>query len=142
MNKLLLRIGGIINALFLLFHLWLGWSIWHWPQLAAGLRGLLETFNVGSALLVGFIVYASLGLTAELLGTKLGRSVCWLVILLYGTRAASEFVFSPQAKPAIAATCLAVAALYLAGLLLPAQEAALSSRPAAGPGGPPSPRRI
>jgi hypothetical protein len=119
MNTLLLRIGGAANAAFFLFHLWLGWSIHHWSQVPAQVRGLLEMFNAGSALFIGFFAYASLFRTTDLLESKLGRSVCWLVVLLYGTRAAGEFVFSPVVHPAIVAACLALAGLYLAVLLRP-----------------------
>jgi hypothetical protein len=123
MNKLLLRAGGIINALFVLFHVWLGWRIWHWTGVPEGLRALLEIFNVGGALFIAFLAYASLCRTTEMLETGLGRSLGVLVVLLYGSRAASEFVFQPKAQPVIVATCLVVAAVYLVALLLPAKAA-------------------
>ncbi|HEY5553113.1 MAG TPA: hypothetical protein VIK52_14565 [Opitutaceae bacterium] len=118
MNKILLRTGGIINALFFVFHIWLGWRIWHWTGVPEGLRSLLEIFNIGGSLFIGYFAYASLCRTAEMLESGLGRSLSVLVILLYGTRAAAEFVFQPKAQPAIVAACLVVTAVYLAVLLL------------------------
>ncbi len=130
MKKNLLLMGGAANALFFLFHLWLGWTIWHWAQVPAGLRGLLEMFNIGGALFIGFFAYVSLCRTSETIETALGRSLCWLAVLLYGTRAAGEFVFSPRAQPAIVITCLVVAALYLA-VLYPRMVATRAQGPAA-----------
>jgi hypothetical protein len=134
MNKLLLRTGGVINALFFLFHIWLGWRIWHWTGVPEGLRALLEIFNVGGALFIAFFAYASLLRTKEVLETGLGRSVGVLVILLYAARVASEFVFQPKVQPAVVIACLVVVVVYLAALLLPAPAAASESgaTPAAG----------
>ncbi len=115
--QILLLIGGVFNALFFLFHLQLGWGMWHWPNLGPGLRALLQLFNVAGALTIGFLAYVSLWRTTEMRETGLGRSLGVLVILYYGTRAAGEFVFQPKAQLVIVATCLAVAGVYLAALL-------------------------
>jgi len=124
---LLLRLGGISNALFFLFHLFLGWSIWHWTQVPLALRGLLETFNLAGALFIGFFAYASLCHPAEMLESGLGRALGLLVVLLYGMRAACEFVFPPKVNPLIVALCLALAAVYLAARLLPGSKPAASA---------------
>ncbi len=127
MKRTLLHLGGAANAFFLLFHGWLGWRIWHWTPVPAGVRGLLEMFNLGSALFTAFLAFASLWRAPDLLASPLGRSVCWLAVLFYGTRAAGEFAFSARVNPAILVTCLTVAALYLTALL-PARATTRGSR--------------
>lgn len=126
----LLRFGGIINALFCLFHVWLGWAMWHWTQVPASMRSLLEIFNLSGVLFIGFFAYASLFRPVEMLESGLGRALGLLVFLLYGVRAAAEFVFQAKLNPVIVAFCLVVAAIYLAVLLLPPGAA---PRPASSP---------
>ncbi len=47
MNRILLRIGGVVNAFFVIFHVWLGYRIHTSPGIAAGDRPLMEMLNVG-----------------------------------------------------------------------------------------------
>ena len=114
--RTLLYIGGAANALFFLFHLWLGWRIHQWAQLPAGARPLMEMLNGGGALFVLFLAVASLAFNAEILVTGLGRLVLALGVTLYGLRALAEFVVTPSFTPAIFATCLVTSLLYLGAL--------------------------
>lgn len=116
-QKLLLNVGGACNALFFLFHLWLGWQF-HRAQVAPGLRALLETLNAGGALLILFLAVASLAFARDVLGTALGRAVLALAAALYLLRAAAEFLVTPRLNPAIVAACLVVGLLYAAVLAL------------------------
>jgi len=127
MKAKLVVIGGAVNALFVLFHIWLGWSLHHGAGLAPGARGLAEMLNLGGALALVFLAYASLACRAEVGSTKLGTAVLGLALAIYATRAAGEFVFSPTPRPAIAGVCAVVAALYLTALLAPTPKTEVNS---------------
>ena len=107
----LLRLGGGINALFVLFHLFLGWQIHHW-KLPADLRGLLEIFNGCGTLFILFLTVVSLGYTREALTTGVGRLTLWLAVTLYALRGLAEFIVTPRVTPAIVATCFVTSLLY------------------------------
>jgi hypothetical protein len=79
-------------------------------------------FNLGGALFIAFFAYASIALRRGMLETRLGHGVSVLAVLLYGTRAVGEFVFVATPRPLIVATCVAMAAIYAAVLLLPASR--------------------
>jgi hypothetical protein len=115
MKKAILYACGIINALFVVFHVWLGMAIGGWPQLAPGYRALLQTFNLCGLLMIAFLAVAFLACQADLTG-RLGRATILLGALLYLIRALSEFVFFPAVHPAIVATCLVAGFLHLAAL--------------------------
>jgi hypothetical protein len=123
-TRTLLYIGGAANALFFVFHAWLGWNVWQWTEAGAGVRWLLETFNIACALCIGFFAYASLRYPTEMAETALGRGLSVLIVLLYGARAAGEFSSAPRVQPAVFVVSVAVALLYLVVLCLP------SGRPA------------
>ena len=70
-NIALVRTVGVINALFVLFHLWLGWQFHHWSQLPAGLRGLLEIFNACGTLFILFLAVVGLAFPREATDSRL-----------------------------------------------------------------------
>lgn len=113
MNRILLRIGGWGNALFVVFHVWLGYHIHTSPGIAAGNRPLMEMLNVGGVLFILFFALSSLCFAKEMLGTKLGRLVLFFVFLLYGSRAIEEIVIAPKFSPVIFVVCALLAGLYL-----------------------------
>lgn len=113
----MLWVGGILNAGFVLFHVWLGWRIHGLPGLAPGLRALMEMLNVGEVLLIAFATVASLGCPSDLLRTRLGTATILLIALLYGSRAAGEIVLSPGFSPAIFGACTGMATLYVLVLI-------------------------
>jgi hypothetical protein len=113
MNRILLRIGGAVNALFVIFHVWLGYQIHTSPGIAAGDRPLMEMLNVGGVLFILMFAVSSLYYVEEMLGTKLGRLGLLFVFLLYGSRAVEEIIISPRFSPVIFIICALLAALYL-----------------------------
>jgi hypothetical protein len=128
MSRILLTVGGIVNVLFGLFHIFLGWQIQIAPGLQPEARSLLQALNVGGTLMVFFLAYASLFRRTDMLSTGLGRATQVLAILLYWTRAAEELVLF-SFTPVIFVSCLAVGGIYVAALLLGVR--ARSSEPAA-----------
>ena len=113
MNRVLLRIGGVANALFVVFHVWLGYQIHTSPGIAAGDRPLMEMLNAGGVLFILLFAISSLCYAQEMLETRLGRLVLLFVFLLYGSRAIEEIVISPQFSAAIFVVCALLAGLYL-----------------------------
>ena len=113
MNRIMLRIGGVVNALFVIFHVWLGYRIHTSPGIAAGDRPLMEMLNVGGVLFILLFAVSSLFYEQEMLGTKLGRLVLLFVFLLYGSRAVEEIIISPRFSPVIFFVCALLAGLYL-----------------------------
>jgi hypothetical protein len=117
MNQTLLKIGGVANGAFVLFHAWLGWQIHRWPGLAPQARVLLELLNAGGALFLLLFALTPFFCANDLLTTRLGRWVLSFVVLIYGSRAVEELVLVPRFSWAIFTTCCAMALLYLAILL-------------------------
>jgi len=113
MNRILLRVGGWANALFVAFHVWLGYQIHTSPGIAAANRPLMEMLNAGGVLFILLFAISSLCHAEEMLGTKLGRLILLFVFLLYGSRAIEEIVIAPQFSPAIFVVCALLAGLYL-----------------------------
>lgn len=113
MNRILLRIGGVVNAFFVIFHVWLGYQIHTSPEIAAGNRSLMEMLNAGVVVLILFFAISSLCYVKEMLETKLGRLVLLFVFLLYGSRAMEEIVISPRFSPVIFIVCALLAGVYL-----------------------------
>jgi len=103
----------LVNALFVVFHVWLGYHIHTSPGIAAGDRPLMEILNAGGVLFILFFAVSSLCYAEEVLGTRLGRLVLFFVFLLYGSRAIEEIVIAPQFSPAIFIACALLAGLYL-----------------------------
>lgn len=115
--RLLLQVGGALNALFFLFHLWLGWNIHHW-KLPPDLRALLEMMNGGGALALLFLAVGALAFPADVLSTRLGRAVLTLGAALYLLRALAETCVTPVFHPLIFGACLIAGLVHLAALLL------------------------
>lgn len=114
MNRILLRVGGAVNAFFVIFHVWLGYIIHTGPGIAAGDRPLMEMLNVGGVLIILLFAIASLCYVEEMLATKLGRLLLFFIFLFYGSRAAEEIVISPRFSALIFVVCALLAGLYLA----------------------------
>ena len=103
----------MVNAFFVIFHVWLGYRIHTSPGIAAGNRPLMEMLNVGGVLIILLFAVSSLCYAQEMLGTKLGRLVLLFIFLFYGSRAAEEIVIAPRFSPMIFIVCALLAALYL-----------------------------
>jgi len=117
MNQTLLVVGGSLNVLFGLLHIWMGWGFHQATNLSRDYRAVLEMLNVGTMLFVFFFAYASFFCAREMLTTWLGKAVLVLILLSYLSRAVEEVILSPTFSVAIFATCLLVAGVYLAAIL-------------------------
>ena len=117
MKQTLLVIGGGLNVLFGLLHIWLGWEFHHATHLSPDDRALMEMLNVGAILFVFFFAYASFFCRKELLSTALGKAVLVLILLTYLSRAIEEVILPPTFSIVIFAACLLVAGVYLAAIL-------------------------
>jgi hypothetical protein len=117
MSRALLTVAGIVNALFGLFHILLGWQLRLATDLPPGARSLLQALNLGGALLIFFLAYASLFQKSDMLSTGLGRATQALAILVYWSRAAEEFVLF-SFTPVIFFPCLIMGGIYVVVLLL------------------------
>jgi hypothetical protein len=117
MKQTLLVVGGVVNVLFGLLHIWLGWEFHRATHLSPDDRALIEMLNVGAILFVFFFAYASFFCRKELLSTALGKAVLVLILLMYLSRAVEEIILSPTFSIVIFATCLLVVGIYLAAIL-------------------------
>ena len=111
MARILLIVGGAINSLFFLFHIYLGFQLHRVTQLTSGQRGLLEAFNISGALFILYFVVASWFMQSDLLGTVVGKTTLVLAAVLYLSRAGEEFVLF-QGNLAIFASCLLTGLIY------------------------------
>lgn len=113
MSKRLIVAGGIFNAFFTLFHIWLGWQIQMLPDLLPEYKSLMLMLNVAGTLTIAFATFASFFCVDDLLGTGLGRATMILVAIFYATRAFEEIILAPQFSPVIFGVCLVVAMIYM-----------------------------
>lgn len=114
----LVRIAGVVNTLFALFHVLLAWNFHHQTQLPASLRSILEIFNGCGSLTIVFLAVAGLAYSQEVITTAIGRLTLWLGAALYILRAVLEYALSPKPSPVIAAICLAAGSIYIAAIIL------------------------
>ncbi len=121
MQKFLLIVCGVINALFVAFHLFLSHAIQRMPGLAPGYRALMQALNVGGALLLVFLSVAFLACRADL-RTRLGSMTIALGAAVYLTRAAAEFMFFPVVHPLVVVACAVTATLHLAAWITTAER--------------------
>jgi hypothetical protein len=126
MFKRWMIVGGILNALFFLFHAYVGYEIQQLTGLADARRGFMEGCNFAMTLVMFLFAYASLLCPRDLLETKLGHAVLALISAIYLTRAAEELILFKFHGAAFAA-CLIVGVLYLWALVI----ATTRERPAA-----------
>ncbi len=110
-----IQIGGVINLLFVVFHLLSAWT----PGLAMlplDFRPLIQVLNIHLAYALAIFFVLSLFFPNELSTTKLGRIISLLIAGFWVLRAVNEAVFwgiSLSGSWIIIFLCLAVAALYL-----------------------------
>jgi hypothetical protein len=112
MTKALLVMGGILNTIFFLFHVLLGCQIHRLTDVSLKYRGLMEALNVTGVLFLFFFAYVSFFCGAELLGTRLGRTVLALVSALYLSRALEEFILF-NSNLTIFVACALLGAVYV-----------------------------
>jgi len=118
MRKGLLIAGGILNTVFLVFHIMMGYGFHNARQLVPEVRSLLEAFDFVSLLFFALFVVASFFCQHDLLHTRLGGLVLGLIALVYLSRAAMEFVLF-KFSPAIFFSCLITGLIYVVVMVLP-----------------------
>lgn len=129
--KNLLIAGGVLNAVFVLFHVWLGWRIHH-MGLPPATRSLMEMLNGGGTLFILFLAVTGLCCAREMCTTRLGQLVLATGGALYLLRAAAEFVVAPRVTPLIVAVCVLAGGLLLAALAVIRRLPAADGRAAGG----------
>jgi hypothetical protein len=117
MQRRLLLIGGILNAVMTIFHVWLGYQIHRITGISVELQALMEMLNAGGTLLILFFAVGSLAFPTDVLTTRLGRSFLVLVVVLYFSRAVEEVLLSPSISFAIIGVCIAIAVVYAIPIL-------------------------
>jgi hypothetical protein len=115
-TKHLLQIGGIINLLFVAFHL-LFWKLFNWGQSLASLspddRAVMQVLNIHTAYALAVFALVSLVFADELSTTKFGRIISWSIAGFWILRALNQIVFWGWESWILALVCLAIAVLYL-----------------------------
>lgn len=127
--KTSLIVAGCISLLFLIFHIAFPW-LFNWDKTLACLDranwAILQTFNLGSILMVATMVFFSFRYRNELVHATLGRPILIVFALYYLIRIAAEFMFFGFAIPSsiiIIALCLIPALAYLLAAVVRPSEA-------------------
>jgi hypothetical protein len=118
MKKILLIIGGIFNAIFGVFHIWMARGIHLSISFSPETRSLMQAFNVFGIIVVFYFAYISFFQQQDLLSTKLGKTTLALVALVYLSRAIEEFILF-EFSFIIFFSCVLVGGIYIFLLLLP-----------------------
>ena len=118
-TKRLLKIGGVINLLFVAFHLSF-WKLFNWEQSLVSLspddRAVMQVLNIHTAYALAIFALVSLVFPNELSTTKLGRIVRLSIAGFWILRAVNQAVFwglSLAGSWMTLIVCLAIAMLYL-----------------------------
>jgi hypothetical protein len=122
-GKRLIQIGGVINFLFVVFHLAF-WKLFDWQQslacLSLGNRAIMEVLNIHTAYVLLVFAILSFVFSHEISTTKLGQSIGIAIAAFWILRAVNQPVFwgiSSIKSWVIIAVCLVAAMLYLVPLM-------------------------
>lgn len=117
--KRLLQIGGVINLLFVVFHLSF-WKLFNWGQSLSSLspddRAVMQVLNIHTAYVLAAFAGVSLVFSNEMSATKMGRTFSLSIAGFWILRAVNQALFwgmSFAGSWMIVIICLAIAALYL-----------------------------
>lgn len=118
-SKRLVQIGGVINFLFVVFHLAF-WKMFDWQRSLASLssdnRAVLQVLNIHTAYVLAVFALLSFAFPGEISTTKLGRSIGMAIASFWILRAVNQALFwdmSLVGSWVLVALCLATAILYL-----------------------------
>ena len=120
MNKILLRVGGAINLLFVLFHLAMVKPIGEvLAPLSSDIRATVSTLNIHVAFTLLVFAYLAIFRWRDLLTTRLGNIVAIAIALFWFLRAINQAVFYGPTAPGmpLIGLCLAFGLLYLIPVL-------------------------
>ncbi len=114
MKHMKIKLGGIIQALFTLFHIYLAYDISRISTLNADDIIFMQMLNVGGIIIIGFFTYVSFFHSEDLTELRLGRLILWLIIVFYLSRAMEEIMYyGTQFSRPIFFICLSVSFLYI-----------------------------
>jgi hypothetical protein len=113
-TKLLLQFGGIINLLFVAFHLLSAWT----PGLAmlpADFRPVMQVLNIHLAYALAIFFAVSCFFPDELSATKMGRSISLSIACFWILRGVNQLVFWGVSSAAwiILFVCVGIGTLYI-----------------------------
>jgi len=124
----LVQIGGVINWLFVIFHLSF-WKLFGWPQSIALWspvnRTVVQVLNIHAAYVLAVFGFLSFAFRDEMSTTRMGRSVGMAIAVFWVLRGVNQLVFediSSGESWAITAVCLGVAALYVIPSMSPKKK--------------------
>ena len=116
MNKILLRAGGAISLLFVLFHLAMVTPIGQaLASVSPDIRAIVSTFNIQVAFTLLIFAYLAIFRWRDLLTTRVGNIIAIAVSLFWFLRGISQAVFyglTPAGIPLIG-LCLVIGLLHL-----------------------------
>ena len=118
-SKRFVQIGGVINLLFAIFHLYF-WKLFDWQHELVSLspdnRAIMQVLNIHTAYILAVFFILSLAFSNEIITTKFGRMFGMAIAGFWILRAVNEAVFwglSSGRSWILVAICLAIAALYI-----------------------------
>ena len=123
MNSTLLKIGGIYNFCFLVFHIFF-WKIFRWNadlrSLTETNRGIMQVLNL--RLIYVFLVFGAISFmySSILLTTELGKFIVLSISVFWFLRAIEQLIFFPLDNPfsiGLTVVCIIGGMLYLIPLI-------------------------
>jgi len=118
-TKRIIQFGGIINLLFVAFHLSF-WKLFNWGESLASLspndRAVMQVLNIHTAYVLAIFAILSFVFSNEMIATKLGQIIAISIAGFWVLRALNQAVFwsvSFAGSWIIILVCLVIAALYL-----------------------------
>lgn len=117
MNKILLRIGGVINLLFVLFHLamvkGIGMAL---APVSTDVQAIVHMLNIHVAFTLLIFAYLAIFQWHDLLKTRLGHSIAIAIALFWFLRGINQVAFYGLSTPGTlmwAGLCLVFGLLHL-----------------------------
>ena len=117
--KRFVQIGGVINLLFAIFHLYF-WKLFDWQHELVSLspdnRAIMQVLNIHTAFTLAVFFILSLAFSNEIIATKFGRMFGMAIAGFWILRAVNEAVFwglSSGRSWILAVVCLVIAGLYI-----------------------------
>ncbi len=118
MNEILIIAGGVYTVGLIIFHVFF-WKIFKWPKTLESLNGVnrstMQVLNISITFIFFIFAYISFIHTRELLNTKLGNTLLFLIACLWLFRAVQQVVFyklKHKVSIGLAVYCLVGAILY------------------------------
>jgi hypothetical protein len=122
METTLITAGGIINLLFVMFHL-LFWKLFKWPASLAALdrrqAAVMQVLNIHLTIALAAFAFVSLVYSDALLTTPIGRSLAWFIAAFWIIRAVNQYIFwgaSKAVSHVLFGICLMNGLLYAVAL--------------------------